>query len=110
MTHPPGDESRFYTEVLKLLLQVITSDERIDPEELQEFSTIAARWKVAPAEAAALIDCLREGKPLPAPDMGLLRSRPQDVIQAARVIAASDQHVDSEEIDMLLQIRTLLGI
>ncbi|WP_224362129.1 TerB family tellurite resistance protein [Hyalangium versicolor] len=110
MTHPPGDESRFYTEVLKLLLQVITSDDKLEPEELEEFSQVAARWNVPAAEVAAMLDRLRAGKPLPAPDMGLLRTRPQDVIQAARVVAASDQHVDNEEIEMLMQIRTLLGI
>ncbi|WP_224248749.1 tellurite resistance TerB family protein [Hyalangium gracile] len=110
MTQSPRDDSRFYTEVLKLLLQVITSDDQLEPEELQEFSTVASGWNVPPDQVTALLACLKEGKPLPAPDMGLLRSRPQDVIQAARMMAASDQHVDSDEIGMLMEIRTLLGI
>jgi uncharacterized tellurite resistance protein B-like protein len=110
MPDSPAHESHFYTEVLKLLLQVITSDNQLTPEELQEFSEVASRWPVPPSEVTALLDCLREGQPLPAPDMGLLRTRPKDVIEAARIIAASDQHVDSAEVDMLLQIREMLGI
>lgn len=110
MTHPPADDHRFHTEVLKLLLQIITSDEKVAPEELEELSFVAERWKVPASEVSALIACLREHKPLPAPDLGLLRSRPEEVIQMARIVAASDQHVANEEVDMLLQIRALLGI
>ncbi|MFL5344740.1 MAG: TerB family tellurite resistance protein [Hyalangium sp.] len=110
MPDSPSHESRFYTEVLKLLLQVITSDGELAPEELQEFSTVASQWKVPASELTTLLGYLKEGKPLPAPDIGLLRSRPKDVIEAARLIAASDQHVDSDEIDILMQIRELLGI
>jgi uncharacterized tellurite resistance protein B-like protein len=110
MTHSPGDDRRFHTEVLKLLLQVITSDEQVAPEEIEELCFLAERWKVPASEVSALIACLREHKPLPAPDLGLLRTRPQDVIQMARVVAASDHHVANEEVEMLLQIRALLGI
>jgi len=110
MTDSPGPESRFYIEVLKLLLQVITSDDRVAPEELEHFSTVARRWNVPAAEAEALIGSLRQGQPLPAPDMGLLRSRPQAVLEAARAAVGSDQHIDNAEIDMLMQIRELLGI
>ncbi len=110
MPDSPPQESRFYTEVLKLLLQVITSDAELAPEELQEFSEVARKWPVPSSEVATLLGYLREGKPLPAPDMGLLRSRPKDVIEAARIIAASDQHIDSGEVGMLMQIREMLGI
>jgi uncharacterized tellurite resistance protein B-like protein len=110
MTDSPGPESRFYIEVLKLLLQVITSDDHVAPEELTHFSTVARRWNVPASEADVLIERLKQGQPLPAPDMGLLRARAQDVIEAARALVGSDQHVDAAEIDMLMQIRELLGI
>lgn len=110
MPDSPAPESRFYTEVLKLLLQIITSDNELAPEEIQEFSDVSRNWPVPPSEVAALLGHVKEGKPLPAPDMGLLRSRPKDVIEAARMMAASDQHIDSEEVDMLMQIREMLGI
>jgi uncharacterized tellurite resistance protein B-like protein len=110
MTDSPGPESRFYIEVLKLLLQVITSDDQIAPEELEHFSIVARRWNVPANEADALIGCLKQGHPLPAPDMSLLRTRPQDVIEAARALVGSDQHIDNAEIDMLMQIREMLGI
>lgn len=110
MTDSPGPESRFYVEVLKLLLQVITSDGHVAPEELTHFSTVARRWNVPASEADVLIDRLKQGQPLPAPDMGLLRSRAQDVIEAARALVGSDQRIDAAEIDMLMQIRELLGI
>ena len=110
MTDSHGPESRFYVEVLKLLLQIITSDDQVAPEELEHFWTAARRWKVSAAETENLIDRLKLGQSLPAPDMGLLRSRPQDVIEAARALVGSDQHIDSGEIDMLMQIREMLGI
>jgi uncharacterized tellurite resistance protein B-like protein len=110
MMDSPGPESRFYIEVLKLLLQVVTSDDHVAPEELTHFSTVARRWNVPASEADVLIDRLKQGQPLPAPDMGLLRSRAQDVIEAARALVGSDQNIDAAEIDMLMQIRELLGI
>jgi uncharacterized tellurite resistance protein B-like protein len=110
MPESPSQDSHFYTEVLKLLLQVITSDEQLAPRELEEFLEVAKKGPVPGLEVAALIGCLREGQPLPSPDMGLLRTRPKDVIQAARIIAACDKELDINEIDMLVQIRELLGI
>lgn len=110
MTDSPDPQSRFYIEVLKLLLQVITSDDEVAPEELTHFSTVARRWQVPASEADVLIERLKQGQPLPAPDMGLLRSRAQDVIEAARALVGSDQRIDAAEIDMLMQIRELLGI
>lgn len=110
MTDSPDPQSRFYLEVLKLLLQVITSDDEAAPEELSHFATVARRWNVPASETDLLIERLKQGQPLPAPDMGLLRSRPQDVIEAARALVGSDQRIDAAELDMLLQIRELLGI
>jgi uncharacterized tellurite resistance protein B-like protein len=110
MPDSPTPESRFYTEVLKLLLQIMTSDNELAPEEFQEFSEVSRNWPVPASEVTTLLKHVKEGKPLPAPDMGLLRSRPKDVIEAARMMAASDQHIDSAEVDMLMQIRELLGI
>lgn len=110
MTDSPGPESRFYLEVLKLLLQVITSDDQIAPEELTHFSTVARRWNVPATEADALIERLKQGQPLPPPDMGLLRSRPQDVMEASRALVGIDQRIDAAELEMLVQIRELLGI
>jgi uncharacterized tellurite resistance protein B-like protein len=110
MTDSPGPESRFYLEVLKLLLQIITSDGQVTREELTHFATMARKWNVPAAEADLLMDRLTLGQALPAPDMGLLRSRAQDVIEAARALVGSDQDLDAEELDMLVQIRELLGL
>jgi uncharacterized tellurite resistance protein B-like protein len=109
MSNPPSAESRFHLEVFKLLLQVISSDGHVAPEELRHFTEAARSWNVPDAEVAALLDCLREGTPLPAPDMGLLRLRPDAAISAAQALIASDQHIDSSEIEVIRQIRELLG-
>lgn len=109
MKEPPSEEKRFYSEVLKLLLQVILSDEQITPEELRHMAETAQRWNLPPAEVEALLEGLRRGERLPAPDMGLLRARPEFVLEAARSLIESDQHIAASELEVLQQIRDLLG-
>lgn len=46
----------------------------------------------------------------PAPNLGVLRASPGAVIQSAQTLMASDRHVDGNEIEMLRQLRELLGI
>lgn len=110
MTTPPASESRFHIEVVKLLLQVATSDDRITHEEIQHLVEAARGMSVPLAELKALTQCLKDGKPLPAPNLGVLRSNPNAAIEAARALMASDSHVHAEEIEMLRQIRELLGV
>jgi uncharacterized tellurite resistance protein B-like protein len=107
MTTP---EDRFHTELLKLLLQVAWSDEGIDPRETRALIGAARQWQVPPAELERLERCLDQGEPMPAPNLGLLRQRPDDVLAAVRKFIALDTNVHLSEKRMIAQIRQLLGV
>jgi hypothetical protein len=110
MTTLPSDPERFYTELLKLLLHVAWSDEEIDPREARLILGVARQWKIPSEELTRLEDCLERGQPMPAPDLGLLRKRPEDVLLAVRGLIGSDAQVQLAEREMLAQIRELLGL
>ncbi|MFP2908603.1 TerB family tellurite resistance protein [Pyxidicoccus sp. 3LFB2] len=109
MTTASGD-ARFHIEVVKLLLQVATSDDRVTREEIEHLVEAARGMSVPLEELAAMTQCLKDGRPLPAPNLGVLRAHPDAVIQAARTLMASDSHVHGDEIEMLRQLRELLGV
>jgi uncharacterized tellurite resistance protein B-like protein len=100
----------FNTEVFKLLLQVISSDHEISPAEVQHLSETAQALSVPTWELDAIAHYLRQGSPLPAPNMGLLRTQPQVALQAATALIASDQRLDEGEVLVLQQIAELLGV
>jgi uncharacterized tellurite resistance protein B-like protein len=110
MTAPSHPDARFHIEVVKLLLQVATSDDRITPEEIENLVATARGMSVPLEELDAITRCLKSGAPLPAPNLGVLRARPDAVIQAARTLMSSDGHVHGSEIEMLRQLRELLGV
>ena len=105
---PPDD--RFHIELLKLLLHVAWSDDELSPEEIRALLAAAQRWSVPLAELQRLERGLASGEPLPAPNMGLLRARPQEVLDAARALIESDAQVLFAEEEMFAQIRELLGL
>lgn len=107
---PPSPDPRFHVEVLKLLLQVATSDERVDSQEINQILAAARGMSVPLADLDTLARCLQNGTPLPAPNLGLLRSNPPAVIEEVKALISSDGRVDSSEIEMLRQIRELLGV
>ena len=110
MTTASGPDTRFHIEVVKLLLQVATSDDRVTHEEIENLVAAARGMSVPLEELATITRCLKNGEPLPPPNLGLLRGNPDAVIQAARALMSSDGHVHGDEIEMLRQLRELLGI
>ncbi|RKG97262.1 TerB family tellurite resistance protein [Corallococcus sp. CA053C] len=110
MATPPNPDARFHIEVIKLLLQVATSDDRVTREEIDQIIDTARGFSVSLTELSALTRCLQEGKPLPPPNLGLLRDNPKAVIDAVHSLVAGDGQVDEAEIEMMRQIRELLGI
>jgi hypothetical protein len=106
---PTSAEDRFNIEVIKLLLQVAWSDDQVDPKEAQMIIGLGRSWEVPELELAALQKRLEAGDPLPVPDLGLLRSRPDDVLEAARGLVAVDGKVGDEEKEMIEQIKEMLG-
>jgi uncharacterized tellurite resistance protein B-like protein len=105
----PIDE-RFYTELLKLLLQVASSDDHIDARELDALVSAGRRWKVPAPELDRLTQALATGKPLPPPHLGLLRQHPDEVLSTVHTLIHSDAQVHLAEEEMTAQIRELLGL
>jgi uncharacterized tellurite resistance protein B-like protein len=110
MTTPTNNDERFHTELLKLLLHVAWSDDEVDPREARALLGAAQRWKVPLAELQRMELCLDQGEPMPAPNLGLLRQRPADVLATVRTLIESDAQVHLSEQEMLTQIRELLGL
>ncbi|QRN98065.1 TerB family tellurite resistance protein [Archangium violaceum] len=108
MTTPTDD--RFHIELLKLLLHVAWSDDEIDAREARALLGAARRWKVPLPELQRLEQCLDLGEPMPAPNLGLLRQRPDEVLATVRTLIESDAQVNLSEQEMLAQIRELLGL
>ncbi|QDF02752.1 TerB family tellurite resistance protein [Myxococcus xanthus] len=103
-------EEQFHVEVLKLLLQVATVDGRVAHSEIGHILDTARGMSVPLPELAALTRCLRNNEPLPPPNMGILRTNPSAVIREAKALIASEGSVHAAEIEMLRQIRELLGV
>lgn len=110
MTTPASGQDRFHTELLKLLLHVAWSDEEIDPREARLILGVARQRNIPSEEVERLERCLELGQPMPAPDLGLLRSRAEEVLVAVRGLIGSDAQVRLPEKEMFAQIRELLGL
>jgi hypothetical protein len=107
MTTP---ENQFHIELLKLLLHVAWSDNEVDPREARALIGAARRWEVPQVELERLERCLDQGESMPAPNLGLLRQRPDDVLATVRALIALDTDVHFSEKKMIAQIRELLGV
>jgi tellurite resistance protein len=110
MNPAQNDEVRFHTETLKLLLQVACANEELDARERQLLGRLCKAWSVPTATLDALLALLEAGKPLPQPDLALLRTRPAKVLRAAEVLVAADESVDAQEQELMKELRTLLGV
>ncbi|HLM45284.1 MAG TPA: hypothetical protein VK458_15540, partial [Myxococcaceae bacterium] len=56
-----------------------------------------------------LLDRLKAGGALPEPDLSVLRSRPDDVLEAARALCVSDGKLAEGEKALLERITTMLA-
>ena len=105
----PTPEDQFNTEVLKVMLQLAWSDERIDVQEVGTLLGVARSWGVPEPEVAALKKALEGRAPPPAPDLELLRGRADEVLEAARALIASDGRLAASEMELLEELRVILG-
>lgn len=95
------------TELIKLLLQIVTADDVVSDAERVALDRAAARLGGAVA-TAVVVAALDENKPLPAPNMGLLaQHRTEVLLEVARVGAADGIHRD--ELDLVRLIGEMLG-
>lgn len=104
-----SSDDRFNIEVLKLLLQVAWSDGELESPEVQVIAGLGRSWSVPEAELQNLVGQLRRGNPLPPPDLGLLKSRPDEVLEAARALALADGKFEMDEAELISQVAQLIG-
>ncbi len=106
----PSAEDRFNTEVIKLLLQVAWSDRQLAHSEQVVVFSLGRSWNVPEKELQSLMEKLKAGGPLPEPDIEVLRTRPDEVLEAVRALAASDGKFADSEKDMIERIKSKLGV
>ncbi len=105
----PSDADRFNLEVLRLLLQLAWGDGRVEPAEAQMILGLGRSWSVPEPELAELSRQLEAGARLLPPNLALLRTRKDDVLEAARALTRTDGHLGTEEEELLAQVEELLG-
>ncbi len=103
-------EDRFNIEVIKLLLQVAWVDREITHAERMIVLGLGRSWSVPEAELHSLMDLLKAGGHMPEPDLEVLRTRPDDVLEAARAMCVSDGKLAEGEKSMLERISARLGV
>ncbi len=104
-----NDNAVFNTETLKLLLQVAWADDQLDPREREFLVKLARAWKVPDETLEVLLGHLDHGKPLPQPNLGLLRADPARVLRAAEAMVGANGVVDLQEKEFIEELKTLLG-
>jgi uncharacterized tellurite resistance protein B-like protein len=105
-------EDRFNIEVIKLLLQVAWVDREITNAERMIVLGLGRSWSVPEAELHSLMDRFKAGggSTLPEPDLEVLRTRPDDVMEAARAMCVADGKLAEGEKVMLERISSRLGV
>ena len=94
------------TELIKLLLQVVTADDVVSAGERACLDEAAVRLG-GPGALEVIRLALDEGKPLPPPNIGLLARHRGEVLREVARIGAIDG-IHREELDMVKTIGGLL--
>lgn len=105
----PSAEDRFNTEIIKLLLQIAWSDRQLSHAEHLVIFGLGRSWNVPEADLQALLATLKAGGPMPQPDLAILRTRPDDVLEAARALAVSDGSFADSEKALIDRIKGMLA-
>jgi uncharacterized tellurite resistance protein B-like protein len=107
---PPSDDPVFNAEAIKLLLQVAWADDVLDAQERAFVERVGREWKVPEPVLQELLTHLDLGKPLPQPNLALLRTRRQAVVAAAEALVQSDGTINAQESEFLVMVEELLGL
>lgn len=99
----------FNVEVIKLMIQLAWSDGRLHEQEKRVILGVARSWSVPEPEFAAFKKLLSEGGTPAAPDLALLRRRPDEVFEAVQAIIMSDGKFQGDEKRMLEELRIILS-
>ena len=103
-------EDCFNIELLKLLLQMAWADRDLAPAERQFILGLGRSWSVPEGALHKLMGLLEEGAPLPEPDLEVLRTRPDDVMEAVRALSVADGKLAAGEKGLLDRIIARLGL
>jgi uncharacterized tellurite resistance protein B-like protein len=106
---PLSAEDRFNIEVIKLLLQVAWADRELTQAERMVITGLGRSWNVPEGELHSLLDRLKAGGVMPEPDLEVLRTRPDEVLEAARALCVADGALAQGEKALLERIDSLLG-
>lgn len=105
----PSPLAEVNVETLKLLLQVAWADDTLDPKERAAVASLGPKWGVPEETLAMLLMRLDTGKPLPQPNLGLLRQHRAVVLAAAEWFVGVDGVIDETEKEFLVTVGELLG-
>jgi len=106
---PLSEEDQFNLEVLKLLLHVAWVDGAVDQHEANMLLGLGRSWTVPEAALQKLLESIESGRKPSEPDYGLLKTRPDEVLQAARALVLSDGVVHPEETALLKKVQLALS-
>lgn len=104
----PSPNPEVNVETLKLLLQAAWADDTLDPAERTMVAELGPKWGVSAETTEWLLKHLDMGKPLPQPNLGLLRQHRDVVLAAAEWFVGVDGVVDEQEKDFLATVQQLL--
>jgi hypothetical protein len=102
-------EDRFNIEVIKLLLQVAWVDRELTQAERLVILGLGRSWNVPEGELHTLMDKLKAGGTMPEPDLEVLRTRPDDVLEATRALCVSDGKLAEGEKALIERIAARLS-
>jgi tellurite resistance protein len=105
----PSPIAEVNVETLKLLLQVAWADDQLDPKEREAVAKIGPQWGVPEETMAMLLKHLDMGKPLPQPNLALLRQHRDVVIAAAEWFVSVDGVIEETEVEFLATVSEMLG-
>jgi tellurite resistance protein len=105
----PSPIAEVNVETLKLLLQVAWADDTLDPKEREAVVKLGPDWGVPEETMTMLLKHLDLGKPLPQPNLKLLRQHRDVVLAAAEWFVGVDGVIDETEKEFLVTVGELLG-
>lgn len=106
---PLSEEDQFNLEVLKLLLHVAWVDGSVDQHEANMLLGLGRSWTVPELALQKLMESIKAGKKPTEPDYALLKSRADDVLQAARALVLADGKVQAQEVELLKKVQAALN-
>ena len=109
MSGATGSDTTFAAELVKLLLQAVWADGEVALEEAEALHDFAVRSGVNGGDLEALDGCLAGLSPLPVPNLGILKNRMPDVLEAVQRLVKADDRLHEDEAALVEQISTLLG-